>query len=278
MRKPAETAAVREDRNATSGSIFMSGPGSSTHRLHARAARQILAADLESLPDLRDRLDEKALDRLELFVALLLEANQRVNLTRVTDPHAVARTHLLDSLAALPIIDEMQPATAVDLGSGGGLPAIPLAVARPGVAWLLVDSVGKKARELVLFAQALGLPHLEVASMRAEELGRDRRWRESADLVTARAVAGLPIIAELAMPLLRDGGELLSWKGPLAEDDDEVRRARTAVGEVGGGMLRISPTGVPQLGGHTFVRATKVRPTPDRYPRRTGAPQRRPLG
>jgi 16S rRNA (guanine527-N7)-methyltransferase len=277
MREPAETAHDREDRNATSGSIFMSA-GPSSFAREARATREILAADLATLPALASRLDASALDRLEEFVALLLVANQRVNLTRVTDPPAVARIHLLDSLAALPMLDELRPGSAVDLGSGGGLPAIPLAIARPDVAWLLVDSVVKKSRELTAFVATLRLPRVKVMATRVEELGHDPHRRGAADLVTARAFAALPVIAELAVPLLRDGGQLLAWKGPLSETDDEVRRARTALGEVGGGQLKIMATGVPQLGGHTLVRATKLRATPPRYPRRSGEPQRRPLG
>jgi 16S rRNA (guanine527-N7)-methyltransferase len=244
----------------------------------ARAARLALEAELASLDDLARLVTTAVLDRLERYVALLLDANTRVNLTRIEEPAEVARQHLLDALVALPILDELGPTSAVDLGSGGGVPAIPLAIARPEVGWLLVDSVARKARVLQGFVEALGLGRVQVAARRAEEIGRDPRYRERADLVTARACAALPVLAELALPLLRTGGQLLAWKGPLNAADDEVRRGRTAIGAVGGGSLRIVPAGAPQLGGHTLVRVAKVRPTPARFPRRAGEPGRRPLG
>jgi 16S rRNA (guanine527-N7)-methyltransferase len=244
----------------------------------ARTARELLESDLASLPGLATTVDASILDRLELYVALLLEANERVNLTRVTDAAGIARSHLLDALVVLPILDDLAPEVAVDLGSGGGVPGIPVAIARPAVRWLLVDSVTKKARELAGFVERLGLNHVEVAAERAEILGRDQRWRGLADVVTARACAPLPALVELAMPLMRVGGTLLAWKGPLNAEDDELRRGRTALGEVGGGPFRLAPTGAPQLGGHQLVIASKVRATPDRYPRRVGEPQRRPLG
>ncbi|MGZ6300505.1 MAG: 16S rRNA (guanine(527)-N(7))-methyltransferase RsmG, partial [Candidatus Limnocylindria bacterium] len=202
----------------------------------ARAARLILEDELAALPDLASRLPADALDRLERYVALLLDANRRINLTRIVEPADVARQHLLDALVALPILDELAPRLAVDLGSGGGVPAIPLAIARPGIRWLLVDSVARKARALDGFVEALALSGVTVAAERAENLGRDPRRRERADLVTARACAPLPVLIELALPLLRVGGELLAWKGPLSAADPEVRRGRTAAGEVGGGV------------------------------------------
>lgn len=247
----------------------------------ARAARAALEDELSAAPVLAalvTRDAPAALDALERYVGVLLDANRRVNLTRVVEPGAVARLHLLDALAALPIVDGLGPERAVDLGSGGGVPAIPLAIARPAIRWLLVDSVGKKAMLLRDFAAALDLAGVEVVAERAESLGRERAWREAAGLVTARACAPLPVLAELSMPLLRVGGSLLAWKGPLGAADPEVRAGRTALGEVGGGRLEIVPAGPGALGGHTFVVAEKVRPTASRFPRRPGEPARRPLG
>lgn len=244
----------------------------------ARAARLALEAELASLGDLAGLVTTAVFDRLERYVELLLDANSHLNLTRIVAPEEVARQHLLDALVALPLLDELAPGRAVDLGSGGGVPAIPLAIARPDVHWLLVDSVTRKARALEAFADALGLVNVAVGARRAEDLGRDPGHRERADLVTARACASLPVLAELALPFVRIGGELIAWKGPLTAGDDEVRRGRTAIGEVGGGGLRIVPAGTLSLGGHTFVRVTKLRPTPTRFPRRAGEPGRRPLG
>jgi 16S rRNA (guanine527-N7)-methyltransferase len=278
MRKPATTTARgREDRNATSEAFSMSA---SAWTDDAAAARRQLEVLLRDEPALQALLPPGYLDAAERFVALLLDANRRLNLTRVVEPGAVARLHLLDALAALPLLHAWAPDTALDLGSGGGVPAIPLALAVPGVEWVLVDSVGKKAATLRVFVAALGLRGVTVLAERAETLGQDRRHRERHALVTARAVGPLPVLAELAMPLLRIGGRLLAWKGPLAEGGEELRRGRTALGEVGGGRpeVLLPPAAGAVLGGHRLVVAHKLRPTPARFPRRPGEPARRPLG
>ncbi|HEX2222366.1 MAG TPA: 16S rRNA (guanine(527)-N(7))-methyltransferase RsmG [Candidatus Limnocylindria bacterium] len=214
---------------------------------------------------------------MERYVAALLDANQRLNLTRVTEPEAVARDHLLDSLAALPLLDRCSPGDVVDLGSGGGVPAIPLALVRRELRWTLVESVGKKAAELRGFVTALGLGNVTVATGRAEELGRDPVHRERYTVATARACAALPVLAEYALPLLKQGGVLLAWKGPLAADDPEVLAGTAAIRLLGGDRPRIEPAGVPALGGHRFVIVRKRRATPSRFPRRPGEPARRPL-
>ena len=244
----------------------------------AGEARRALEELLADAPEIAGTLPSGFLDASERFVALLLEGNRRVNLTRVTMPGEVARLHLLDSLAALPLIDRMGPSEAIDLGSGGGLPALPLAMARPEIHWTLVDSVGKKAAILAGFAEALGLDNVTVVADRGETLGRDARHRARYGLVTARACAALPVLAELALPLVAVGGFLLAWKGPLTEGDDEVQRGRGAIGQLGGGRLRLVDSGMPALGGHRFVIVPKERETDARFPRRAGEPGRRPLG
>ena len=241
----------------------------------ALAARQHLERLLAytDLPELPPGFADAA----QRYVELLLDANRRLNLTRVVEPEAVATLHLLDALAALPLLDEQQPGSVVDLGSGGGVPGIPLAIARPAVRWVLVDSVAKKADALRRFVEALGLRNVDVLAERAEALGRSPAHRERHDLVAARACAALPVLAELALPLMNIGGTLLAWKGPLNDDDEELTRGRAAITQLGGGAVRVVPAGPPSLGGHTFVVARKERPTPTKYPRRPGEPARRPL-
>ena len=244
----------------------------------AAAARAAFERLLAAAPDIARRLPPGFPDTVERFVALLLAANRRMNLTRVTLPDQVARLHLLDSLAALPILDRLAPHRAIDLGSGGGVPALPLALARPEVHWTLVDSVGKKAAVLREFADALGMRNVTVLADRVEALGRDPRHRAGHDLVTARACAPLPVLAELALPLLTVHGTLVAWKGQLDESAAELRRGRAAIGLLGGGPPAILATGLPALGGHRFVTVRKERATPLQFPRRAGEPSRRPLG
>lgn len=243
----------------------------------ARAARATFERLLETdAPALADRLPPGFADAAERYVGLLLEANARLNLTRVVEPDAVARLHLLDAVAALPLVDRLAPKRALDLGSGGGVPGIVLAIARPDVSWTLVDSAGRKVEAMRGFVDALRLANVELRADRAELLGRDPATRERLDLVTARACAPLPVLAEYALPLLRIGGTLLAWKGPLSED--ELLGGTMAARELGGGTPAVELPAIAALGGHRFVLIEKLAPTPARYPRRPGEPARRPLG
>ena len=235
----------------------------------ARAAR--LALERVLAPD-RLALPPGFADAAETYVRLLLEANARMNLTRVIEPAAVARLHLLDSLAALPWLPTS--GAGLDLGSGGGVPGIVLALARPDLRWTLVDSVRKKAEALRGFAVALGLPNVEVLAERAEILGRGAS-RESFNLVTARACAALPVLAEYALPLLRVGGTLLAWKGAISSE--ELTAGAGAARLLGGAAPVVHATGFDLLGDHRFVLIEKRRPTAARWPRRPGEPTRRPL-
>ena len=245
--------------------------------LAARAARleleRLLAADA---PGLAGDLPASVLDTLEQYVALLLEANRRLNLTRIVEPDAVARLHLLDAIAALPLVDEVSPTRGLDLGSGGGVPGVVLAIARPTIAWTLVDAERRKADALRNIVAALGLRNVTVVAERAEALGRDPAHRGRSHLVTARACAVLPVLVEYALPLVAHGGALVAWKGPLHAD--ELAAGRQAATELGGSDPELRETGKASLGDHRFVVVRRTGPIPERFPRRPGVPSRRPLG
>ena len=190
-----------------------------------------LAAPLEDLletdaPAIRATLPPGFADAVERYVELLLAANARVNLTRIVAPAEVARLHLLDALSALPLLDALAPRRALDLGSGGGVPGIVLALARPDISWTLVDSVGRKADAMRGFVDALGLRNVAVIAERAEVLGRDAAYRQQFDLVAARACAPLPVLVEYALPLIRVGGALVAWKGAVPPDELTRRSGR----------------------------------------------------
>lgn len=209
-------------------------------------------------------------ERLAHYLELLLEANQAFNLTAITSPDEAWVKHIGDSLslasdlAALPA-----GARVVDLGSGGGLPAIPLAVTFPDLQFTLVESTGKKARFLEQSAGTLGLSNVKVVSDRAETFGQSTA-RESFDAATSRALSRLPVLLELTVPLLRVGGIKLAIKGEQAEL--EVREAERALHVLGARLesLRRTSTG-------TVVSIRKHAHTPARYPRLPGEPKRRPI-
>ena len=204
----------------------------------------------------------------------MLAWNRAINLTAITEPAAVARLHVADSLAAVPTLAAERIAAFVDLGSGAGFPALPLAVVL-GTETCLVESVGKKARFLEASAVAAGLAtRVRVAASRAETFGADPAHREQWPAVTARAVAGLADLVELAFPLLRPGGILVAWK--RGEIDPELAAAGRAAEALGGGVIEVQPTHVGTLPGHVLVIVRKRGSSPREYPRDPAARRRRP--
>ncbi|HEX7950242.1 MAG TPA: 16S rRNA (guanine(527)-N(7))-methyltransferase RsmG [Candidatus Limnocylindrales bacterium] len=230
------------------------------------------AALLPGLASLGLRLDAVARQAIDAHVRLLLAWNEAINLTSITDPATVATRHVLDSLAALPLLtgEPAAPRAALglrlaDIGSGGGFPGLTLAAALPGSRVTLIESIAKKARFLQVAAAAMGLAdRATVRAARAEAVAaRDpAAW----DIVTARAVASLDDIVELAMPLLRVGGRLLAWKGPDIEA--EVAAAGRAAGALGGSAPVVHEVvGVAPLAGHRMVVVRKLAATAPGYPR-----------
>ena len=176
-----------------------------------------------------------------------------------------------DSLVLLEHLGQAR--TLVDVGSGGGLPGLPLKLARPDLAVTLVEADQRKAAFLVQACAALGLGDVEVLARRAEDAGRDPRYRERFDVAVARALAPMPVLAELCLPLVRVGGKLLAQK----TDKEDVALARHAIEVLGGSLDEISAAPSAARNAGTVVRVSKVRPTPAGYPRRPGAAARKPL-
>ncbi|MDQ2965976.1 MAG: 16S rRNA (guanine(527)-N(7))-methyltransferase RsmG [Chloroflexota bacterium] len=207
-------------------------------------------------------------------VRLLLAWTGAINLTSIRDPAEVARLHMLDSLTAVGLLRSRRVAGLVDLGSGGGLPGIPLAVTLPADRVLLVESVRKKAGFLDVAVEALGLTgRVVVEPRRVEDVARDPRDREGWPAVTARAVAALPELAELAFPLLAPGGVLVAWKRGAI--DAEIAETVSILDRLGGGHVEVVDPGVSTLPGHRLVTVEKTGRTDSTWPR-DPAVRRRP--
>ncbi len=219
-------------------------------------------------------------------MGMLLAANKAFNLTAIRDPGEAWTRHVLDSLTLLGVLAEIetpegQSLRVIDVGTGGGLPGIPLAIARQDVSVTLLDATAKKCAFLDHVAQELGLTNLEVVCARAEAAGRDRGertgtgrrggHREMYDLVVARAVGRLATLSELTIPFARVGGLIALIKG--AKADEELVEAKGALH-----LLHTSHAGTVQTGTGRIVVLEKQRPTPKSYPRRDGEPKRAPLG
>jgi 16S rRNA (guanine527-N7)-methyltransferase len=222
---------------------------------------------LELTPDARRAIDDHA--------RLLLAWTESINLTAIRTPADVARLHVADSLTAVEPLRARGVRTLVDLGSGGGYPGLPLAVALPATRTLLVESVGKKAMFLETVVGATGLAgRVAVAAERGEALARDPRHRERWQAITTRAVGTIATVLELGFPLLRPGGCVVAWKRlPL---DAELDAARRAVDALGGGTIEVVRTAVRGLDDHVLAIATKRGYTAAIYPREPAERARRP--
>lgn len=208
------------------------------------------------------------------FLGLLLEANRRTNLTAIRDSEEAWRRHILETVALAARL-ESGPAAVADIGSGGGVPGIPLAILRPDLDLVLIESRSRKAAFLAEACRALGLARVAVLAERAEAAGRLPDRRERADAVVARAVAPLPVLLELALPLLKTGGRLLAVKGERAQE--EVGAAGRALELLGGSVEAIDALLPGTDNRSRLVIVKKTAATPDRYPRAPGTPARRPL-
>ena len=215
--------------------------------------------------------------QVELFLTygrLLTEGNQRFNLSAITNPEEVIRKHFIDSLVALPYLLTETTALA-DVGSGAGLPGLALKIMRPQMKLTLIESVKKKATFLQKTAEKLALLDVTVCSRRAEEMGQDPLFREQFPVATARAVAALAVLLELALPLVTVGGQFLAYKGPGVAD--ELTAAQRALRELGGEVADVKEFSLAGGERRSLVVVTKVAPTPAKFPRPPGRPAKRPL-
>ena len=207
---------------------------------------------------------------------LELLARSHVSLSSVTDPDQARKIHVADSLTGLACREVREAGRAVDLGAGAGFPGIPLAVFVPGCQFTLLDSVGRKVEFMKEVISALGLENARAIKARSETWAGGE-GREQYDLVTARAVAPLSALAELASPLLEEGGHLVAWKGESEPDSERVIEEQAD--RIAMKVLR-QETAVPFAGSRErrlYVLA-KTGPTPDGLPRRPGMARKRPLG
>jgi len=235
--------------------------------------------------DLSDRIQEQAYNILGLRLSprqtrqfciygdLLLDWNQRVNLTRITDPEEVIVKHFVDSLAIAKLAKGNRMA---DIGTGAGFPGIPIKIINPDCKMYLVDSGAKKLEFLEVVIAELGLINTETIHARAEDFGRNPQFRNSFDTVTSRAVARLPVLLEYAIPLLKQNGQFLAAKGLMVEE--ELKESGKALDLLGGELQGVENFTLGVSAEHrAIVIVKKVRKTPEEYPRRAGTPTRRPL-
>lgn len=224
-------------------------------------------------------------DYLKRFEELLVNENRKYNLTRMTSPQQIRTRHFLDSLAGLGILDELskqlrRPLRMLDIGSGAGFPGLVLAIVRPECTVILLEATEKKVQFQKKVCQALNLENVQVIGGRAEDTARQTLYRERFDAVTARALASLPVLSELALGFLREQGLALFWKG--LDIAAETAAAKGAVKQMGGRIEKIVAYMLPdETEGpidFSLVVCRKIHPTPKKYPRVFGMIKKEPLG
>lgn len=219
-------------------------------------------------------------DRLDIYARLLVEWNEKMNLTAITDPTGVAVKHFADSLLAAPLLPS-GAFSLIDVGTGAGFPGVPLALLREDCSLTLLDSLNKRLTFLDTLCGELGLS-VQLIHARAEEGGQQPALRERFDVATARAVAALPTLCEYCLPFVKVGGRFIALKGPDAgrEQADAARAVELLGGRVGETVVQVLPA-APVEGlapmERRLVRIDKVRPTPPKYPRHGSKIAKQPL-
>ena len=237
-------------------------------------AIQQLKARAQSLLELT--LSERQLDAFAWYLDELLAWNARQNLTAVVVPDEIVLKHFLDSLTLVPHLGAQAGGRLVDVGTGAGFPGLPLRIVCPTLRLTLVEATAKKADFCRHIAEGLELKGVDVVHARAEEIGREARHRQAYDVATARAVAALPVLLELLLPLVRVGGRVLAQKGE--NGPAEVHQSMKALELLGGRLRQLHLLELPGVAEARFIiEIEKTAATPEAYPRRAGIPAKRPL-
>ena len=221
-------------------------------------------------------LSEEQILKFTRYDALLVDWNERMNLTAITEPRDVAVKHMVDSLTAYDAALFSGAPTVIDVGTGAGFPGIPLKIFDPSIRLTLMDSLAKRLAFLEAVVEDLGLTGVTCVHARAEDAAHEPQRRERYDIAVSRAVARPPVLLEHTLPFVKKGGHLIALQGRTAEE--EATDAKRALKLLGGRLETIRPVTLPGLSDKRAVLTiTKIAPTPKAYPRKAGTPAKKPL-
>jgi len=223
--------------------------------------------DLKSaLTQLNIPIDDANLNRFEQFERLLLDWNERMNLTAITEPFEIMTKHYLDSVLPLSVFEILHGATLIDVGTGAGFPGIPLKLTRADISATLLDSLNKRINFLSEVIAELGLTEIRAVHGRAEELGRTPEFREKFDVATSRAVAALDVLAEFCLPFIKVGGVFLALKS--TDSGEEIESAKPTIATLGGEIEREFTVKIPYTEiERKIVVIRKITVTSEKFPR-----------
>lgn len=209
-------------------------------------------------------LDDIALNRFDTYARLLVEWNEKINLTAITEPDEIVIKHFTDSLTIFSYVDIPQGAKVIDVGTGAGFPGLAMLIARPDIELTLIDSTNKKLNVIRDILDDIGLS-ANVVHIRAEVAGQDKAFRQQYDFATARAVANLRDLSEYCLPFVKVGGSFISMKS--AKTPEEIEQAETAIRVLGGKIEKIDSFDLFDCGERTIIYVKKISSTPGKYPR-----------
>lgn len=229
---------------------------------------------IEEVNKISINLTDEQLEQFRIYYEMLVEKNKVMNLTGITEWDEVLEKHFLDSISLIRAIDLNQTLTVMDMGTGAGFPGIPLKIAFPNLKVTLADSLNKRVLFLQEVIDLLKLEGIEAIHGRAEDLARDKKYREQYDLSVSRAVANLSTLSEYCLPFVKIGGQFISYKS--GDVEEELAASKSAMFLLGG---KINNTIKFELGesGRSFIIIDKVNGTPKTYPRKAGTPSKKPL-
>lgn len=286
-RKPITKADIKRLRNSLPKRVDIGNEGTKvtpkdeTPAAPAGNAEGVAPVLEEHSSEICVPLSAEEIRSFQLYASMLREKNKVMNLTAVDDDNGIAMKHFIDSLTLCPYIKEEQEKTGkksltlADIGTGAGFPGMPLKISMPELEVTLMDSLAKRLGFLSEVCTALSLEGVNMVHTRAEDGGRDKKYRESFDIVTARAVAALPVLAEYCLPFVKVGGVFLAMKGHAEE---EIKGATKAIALLGGTIEKTDTFRLPGTDmDRSIIVVRKIRPTPARFPRKAGMPTKEPL-
>lgn len=227
-----------------------------------------------NLKELNIELTDLQLEKFYRYMNILIEWNKFMNLTGITKPEEIITKHFIDSLTVLDKIDK--DANIIDVGTGAGFPGIPIKIAFPDTKVVLLDSLNKRIKFLNEVIEKLELKNIETIHGRAEEFGKNKKYREKYDIAVARAVAPLNVLLEYLMPFVKINGKCLCMKGSSSEE--EIKKGERAVKILGGELIKTEEFFIPKTDmKRKIVQVNKNKETNNKYPRKAGTPSKEPL-